>query len=117
MLMIRLKKIGKKNAPAYRLVLTEKTAAVQAGSFLEILGSYSPRHKKVSLDGERIKYWISKGAQTSDTVYNLLVKEGVVEGAKRKKKITTKKKTAVSEQKAETPAPAAPEPAAEAPRA
>ncbi|MFH1294998.1 MAG: hypothetical protein ABIH84_00205, partial [bacterium] len=47
--------------------------------------------KEIKLDAERIKYWLSQGAQVSDTVHNLLVKEKVVAGEKIKKKIRTKK--------------------------
>ncbi|MBU1137163.1 30S ribosomal protein S16 [Patescibacteria group bacterium] len=100
MLIIRLIRIGKKNAPSFRVVLTEKTSASKSGSFLEVLGHYNPRpikgengkaKKEIKLDAERIKYWLSQGAQVSDTVHNLLVKEKVVAGEKIKKKIRTKK--------------------------
>ena len=100
MLTIRLIRVGKKNAPSFRVVLTEKTAAAKSGSFLEILGHYNPRlvekkdgktGKKIKLDADRIKYWLSQGAQTSDTVHNLLVSEKVIEGEKIKKKIKPEK--------------------------
>jgi|SRR3989344_4677090 len=83
MLVIRLTRIGKKNQPAYRVILTEKTNPVN-GKFIEILGSYSPRLKTKQLKVERIKYWISKGAQSSDTVHNLLVNEKIISGPKVK---------------------------------
>lgn len=83
MLTIRLSRIGKKNQPAYRVVLTEKTNPVK-GKFIEILGNYNPRLKTKSFDAEKIKYWISKGAQASPTVHNLLVSEKIIEGAKVK---------------------------------
>jgi len=100
MLIIRLTRIGKKNAPRYRVVLTEKTSAPKSGSFLEILGHYNPRQtkeedgkikKEIKLDAERIKYWLSQGAQVSATVHNLLVSEKVIEGGKIKKKIKSQK--------------------------
>lgn len=53
------------------------------GRHVEILGSYDPASKKTVLRGERIQYWIGKGAQVSDSAHNLLVREGVVEGKKR----------------------------------
>ncbi|KKT24527.1 MAG: 30S ribosomal protein S16 [Parcubacteria group bacterium GW2011_GWA2_43_9b] len=83
MLVIRLTRIGKKNQPAYRVVLTEKTNPVN-GKFIEILGSYNPRLKTKQLDGERIQYWLSKGAQASGTVHNLLVNEKIIAGPKVK---------------------------------
>ena len=95
MLVIRLVRIGKKNAPDFRIVLLEKTAPPRSGRFLEILGHYHPRSakKNISLDKERISYWLSQGAKTSATVHNLLVKKGVIQGPKIKKKIKTKIKT------------------------
>jgi len=83
MLTIRLSRVGKKNQPAFRLVLTEKQNPVK-GKFQEILGSYNPRLKTKSLKGERIKYWLSKGAQLSATVHNLLVNEGILAAKKVK---------------------------------
>jgi len=57
MLTIRLIRVGKKNAPSFRVVLTEKTAAAKSGSFLEILGHYNPRlvEKKDGKTGKKIK--------------------------------------------------------------
>ncbi|MDD2753056.1 MAG: 30S ribosomal protein S16 [Candidatus Portnoybacteria bacterium] len=83
MLVIRLTRIGKKNQPSFRVVLTEKTNPVN-GKFIEILGSYSPIEKAKQLKTERIQYWISKGAQMSDTVHNLFVNEKIITGAKVK---------------------------------
>ncbi len=91
MLVIRLTRIGKKNQPAYRVVLTEKQNPVR-GKFIEILGSYNPGLKTKALKVERIKYWLSKGAQASDTVHNLLVNEKIID-AKKVKAWTPKKKT------------------------
>jgi len=91
MLAIRLTRTGKKNQPTYRVILAEKTSPVR-GKFIEILGHYNPRSKEKGLDTERIKYWISKGAQVSPTVHNLLVSEKIVE-AKKVKAWRPKKKT------------------------
>mgnify|MGYP001601604409 CR=1 FL=1 len=100
MLTIRLQRVGKKNQPAFRLILTEKKNPVK-GKFQEILGSYNPRLKTKSLKGERIKYWLSKGAQLSATAHNLLVNEGIIT-AKKVKAWRPKKK----EQTEQKPAPA-----------
>ena len=102
MLMIRLQRIGKKKQPTYRLVVSEKTKDTQAGS-LEILGHYDPlsKDKTLVLKEERIKYWLSVGAQASDTVYNLLLKAGLVSGDKKKSVYISNKRKAKKEEKAE----------------
>ena len=83
--MIRLQRVGKKKQPSYRLVVSEKTRDPQAGS-LELLGFYNPirKPKVIEFKVDRIKYWISKGAQASNTVNNLLITQGIIEGKKRK---------------------------------
>jgi len=91
MLVIRLQRIGKKNQPFFRVVLTEKTAPPK-GKYIEKLGFLDPRKKNADLKADRIKYWMEKGAQASDTVWNLLIKKGIIEGEKRKIKIRKKKR-------------------------
>ena len=81
MLTIRLSRVGKKGYPTYRLIISEKQRDPY-GKALEILGSYNPHTKDLQAEGERIKYWISKGAQMSDTVNNLLIAKKVIEGKK-----------------------------------
>lgn len=73
MLMIRLSRIGKKKRPFYRVVVTEKTRPAN-GRFVEIVGTYDPLKKPalVELKDDRVKYWLSKGAQPSDTVRSFL---------------------------------------------
>jgi len=104
MLIIRLIRTGKKNASSFRVVLTEKKNAAKSGRFLEVLGSYNPRSrgKEITLKKERIEYWLSQGAKSSDTVHNLLVSQGVIKGPKIARKIkskTIKKKEEASEVK------------------
>jgi small subunit ribosomal protein S16 len=72
-LMIRLARIGKKKHPFYRVVVTEKTRP-RNGRFVEIVGTYDPSKKPagVMLDQERVKYWLGKGAQPSDTVRSFI---------------------------------------------
>jgi small subunit ribosomal protein S16 len=82
MLMIRFQRIGRTNDPAFRIVLTEKTRAAKAGSINEQLGTYNPRSKALTLDAEKIKEWISKGAQPTDSIRNLLITKGVLTGKK-----------------------------------
>ena len=82
MLKIRLQRVGRRNDPSFRVEVTDSHRSTKTGSFLEVLGSYSPIHHIASLKKERILHWISKGAQTSGTLHNLLIKEGVREGKK-----------------------------------
>jgi len=89
MLSIRLARIGKKNKAQFQVVLQEHTVA-PGGKHVEVLGSYDPHAKKEVLKAERIKYWISQGAQVSDTAYNLFVSKGILTGEKRKVKLPAK---------------------------
>ena len=114
MLMIRLQRTGRKHEPTFRLVLTDSKNGPKSGKFLEILGSHDPREKNtVSLKGDRIKEWMSKGAKLSGTVNNLLIEKKIIEG---KKINVLPKKTPIvkevveeapkAEAKVEAPAPA-----------
>ena len=99
MLKIRLQRIGRKNDPAFRAVLTDSKNSTKSGKFLEILGSYNPKAekgKRTQFQNDRIKHWLSKGAKLSDTMHNFLVHDNVIEGKKvnvlPKKKPTQKRK-------------------------
>jgi small subunit ribosomal protein S16 len=98
MLKIRLQRIGRKNEPAFRMVVTDSKNAPQSGSFLEILGSYTVKSDTVTLKKDRIEHWMKSGAQVSDTAYNMLAAQGIVEGRKKnvlpKKSPTAKRKEA-----------------------
>ncbi|MFA5162918.1 MAG: 30S ribosomal protein S16 [Patescibacteria group bacterium] len=83
MLTIKLSKIGKTNKKVFRLVISEK-GRDPYGNVLEILGAYNPYSKDLQAKAERIKYWLSKGAQMTNTVNNLLVGQNVIEGKKVK---------------------------------
>jgi small subunit ribosomal protein S16 len=73
MLVIRMTKMGSKKRPFFRVAVIDSRTA-RDGSFVEIVGHYNPRTKpaKVTIDRERIDYWVGKGAQLSDTVRTLL---------------------------------------------
>jgi small subunit ribosomal protein S16 len=73
MLMIRLARFGAKKKPTYRIVVIDKERARDSRA-VEVVGHYNPvaRPKVVSLDHDRLNYWVSKGAKTSDTVARLL---------------------------------------------
>ena len=86
MLAIRLNRTGKRNRAYFRVVVQEHTKA-PGKRHVEILGSYDPHKKTTILKKDRITYWISQGAQVSDAVHNMLVREGVIEGKKVAKKM------------------------------
>lgn len=115
MLTIRLQRKGKKNQPFFKIVVTEEKKSSTGGRFVEELGFYNPLTKERSLKGDRAKYWMSVGAQPSDTVYNMLVSENVIEGKKRPQQKKSKKQQPAAEAApAETPQEAsASEPAKE----
>jgi small subunit ribosomal protein S16 len=96
MLKIRLQRMGRKNNPAFRIVLTDSKNAAQSGKFKEILGSYDLKKGEVLIKEDRIKHWMGVGAQVSDTVHNFLVDKKIIEAKKRnvlpKKAPTTKRK-------------------------
>ena len=73
MLTIRLARIGKKKKPFYRVVVIERTRA-RDGRIREAVGTYDPLKQpaEIKLDSERIKHWLSKGAQPSDTVRSFI---------------------------------------------
>lgn len=82
MLAIRFARTGRKNAPQFKVVLQEHTVA-PGGRHVAVLGSYDPNRKVAVLKADKIKEWIAKGAQASDSAHNLFVREGIIDGKKR----------------------------------
>lgn len=113
MLMIRFQRIGRKNDPAFRIVVLEKTSGPKAGKYVDLVGTYNPKTKAVTLKPERIREWMGKGAQPSDSLHNLLLKEGVLEGGK--KAVVSKKNLEKNKPAEAAPAEEASAAAAEAP--
>ena len=76
---IRLKRIGKKKAPFYRIVVADSRYA-RDGRFLEEIGHYNPNTNpsEIEVDADRAKDWLNKGAQPTDTVRALLKKNGIL---------------------------------------
>jgi len=72
---IRMKRVGTKNTPVYRIVVADGRSP-RDGKFIEEIGTYTPVKKEnnFTLDLERAKYWVSKGAQPSDTVASFIKK-------------------------------------------
>ena len=91
MLKIRLKRVGRKHDPSFRVVVTESTRGPKSGNYVENLGNYDSRKNVKQINAERVKYWISKGAQVSDTVHNILVSKGIIKG--KKKDVMSRKKS------------------------
>lgn len=73
MVVIRLRRAGSKKRPFFRVVVTDSRAA-RDSRFVEVLGHYDPRAKPalVKVDKDRVAYWVSKGAQPSDSVRTLM---------------------------------------------
>lgn len=80
MVRIRLRRIGRKNAPVYRIVVADSQSP-RDGRFIEIIGQYAPRQtgdESLSVNAERANHWLNVGAQPSDTVRSLLRRAGVL---------------------------------------
>jgi small subunit ribosomal protein S16 len=121
---IRLARAGSKKRPFYRVVAADSRMP-RDGRFIEKLGTYNPLLSKddsnrVKLDLERIKEWLSRGAQTTDRISRLLENLEVLPKKIRNNPIKAKPKKEAEEPKAEEPAPEEPkaeEPAPEEPKA
>jgi small subunit ribosomal protein S16 len=79
LVVMRLTRIGSKKRPYYRVVVIDKRRA-RNGRFLEVLGQYNPiaSPAQVEINAERAQYWLSKGAQPSETVRSILLKKELV---------------------------------------
>lgn len=81
MVKIRLRRVGRKKAPTYRIVVADSQSP-RDGKFIEIIGQYTPREKAgqggLQVNEERANYWLGVGAQPTDTARSLLRKAGVL---------------------------------------
>ncbi|MDD3491562.1 MAG: 30S ribosomal protein S16 [Candidatus Pacebacteria bacterium] len=91
MLILRFQKQGKKKDFVFRIIAVDSRVAVNSGKAKEILGWYNPKTKQSELKKERILYWLDQGAQVSDTCFNFLIQNKVIQGKKRPIKISKKK--------------------------
>src|SRR5437016_6693515 len=107
---IRLRREGAKNRPYYKVVVADSRSP-RDGKFIEIIGTYDPKRPghNSTLKLDRAEYWISKGAQPSDTVRSLIKKNKNPEAAAKKAAATEAKKAARAPKPA--PVPVATEPA------
>jgi len=107
MLKIRLSRIGKKGQAYFRVVVVEHTKKPK-GEYLELLGTYNPHEKVLNVKKDRIEHWVSKGAQPSPTVNNLLVNYKIwdrpkVQSWKPKNKATEREGGSINGQQAVVP--------------
>jgi len=79
MVKIRLKRMGKKKSPFYRVVIADSRYP-RDGRFIEEIGTYDPtvNPTKFNIDGEKAQSWIKNGAQPTETVKSLLKKQGII---------------------------------------
>ncbi len=109
MLAIRLKRVGRTNDPSFRIIVQDsRRSPKKMRGLAEFVGSYDARKGKPQIDGERVKFWMSQGAQPSDTVHNLLVDAKIITG--KKVNAMNKKTKVVKEvpkEEAKKPAPSA----------
>lgn len=100
--MIRLQRVGRKNIPIFRVVVTDRQNSTKSGKYLESVGSYDPRQGGIrQFKADRIKRWLSHGAKLSGTLHNLFIDEKIIEGKKvdvspRKKSAKESSSTGVS---------------------
>ena len=112
MLKMRLQRTGRKNDASFRVVVTDSRRGPKSGKHVDLIGSYNPKLNQFQIDGDKAKDWIAKGVQVSDTVHNLLLKKGVIEG--KTINVLPKKSPIKSDTPEEEVAPAAEAPAEEA---
>ena len=104
---IRLRREGAKNRPYYRIVVTDSRSP-RDGKFIEIIGTYDPKipGRNSTLKIDRVEYWISKGAQPSDTVRSLIKKnKKATATAEPAAKAEQEEQQSVQEQSPSPPAP------------
>lgn len=94
---MRLQRTGRKNNPSYRVVVTDSRNAAKRGRSVDLLGSYDPLKGRFQINAEKAKLWLSRGVQPSDTIYNFLVSEKIIEG--KKKNVLSKKSPIIDEAK------------------
>jgi len=83
MLMMRLQRVGRKNDPAYRVVVVDKRTGPKSNKNIDLIGNYYPKTGEINLNAEKVTKWLANGVQPSDTVYNMLVTHKLIEGKKR----------------------------------
>ena len=80
--MMRLQRIGRRNDPSYRVVVTDKRTGPKSNKHVAIVGSHNPKLNQTKFNGEQVKHWLSHGVKPSPTVHNLLISNGLLSGNK-----------------------------------
>lgn len=91
MVKLRLKRTGKKKAAFYRIVATDARVK-RDGEYIELIGTYNPLNGDVKIDQDIAYKWLSTGAQPTDTVRNLLSKEGLMTKLHNERQVSKSKK-------------------------
>ncbi|MCD5389905.1 MAG: 30S ribosomal protein S16 [Candidatus Pacebacteria bacterium] len=97
MLMLRLQRVGRRNEAHFKIVVIEKSKGPKSHKYVDIVGSYNPKLGNVIIDEDKAKKWLANGVQPSDTVYNMLVTKGIIDG--KKKNVLPKKSPIIDEEK------------------
>jgi len=105
MVKLRLKRIGKKQVPFYRIVAADSRVN-RNGKYIELIGTFDPLNNEVKVDKELALKWLNNGAQPTDTVRDLLSKQGVMAALHEQKVENKKQKAKATPAKKETKAAA-----------
>ncbi len=86
MVKIRLRRVGTKKKPSYRVVVADSRAP-RDGAFISIIGHYNPLTdpETIVIDADKARYWLEQGAQPTDTAARLLAKAGIIEESEARK--------------------------------
>jgi len=96
MLTLRLQRVGRKGDPSYRIVATNSRNGPKSGKAVEVLGHYDAIRKTRTVNAESVKKYLANGATVSQTLRNILIDEGVMEG--RKNNVLPKKSPVIDEE-------------------
>ncbi len=101
MLKIRLRRVGAPKKPSYRVVIA-RSQAPRDGAFIEIIGHFNPLTdpETFDIDADKVKEWLAKGAQPTETTARLLIKAGIIEKPAPKKERPSAKKASPAKKKA-----------------
>lgn len=106
MLMLRLQRVGRRNEAHFKIVVIEKSKGAKSHKYVDIVGSYNPKLGTVQIDAEKVTKHLANGVQPSDTVRNMLITKGIIEGKKvnvlpRKSPVVNEEKIAREKEEAE----------------
>ncbi len=83
MLRIRMQRVGRRNDPSFRIVITDSRNSTKSGGFIEVLGNFDYRKNLTGdIKKDRLDYWLSVGAKPTDSVHNYLVSKSLIKGKK-----------------------------------